>query len=139
MNKASEFSFDLAFFKLQVTDIEKAKRFYELCFGMEEVQRIEITDFLEILLRMPGSAFTLVLFHDKDGRSYEHGSSYDPLGFTTRDIEGAIGHIIAHGGKLIQEPAVLTDFPFAFVADPEGHLIELLQIDGTVASVISAD
>lgn len=119
--------FKLNFFKLQTADIERLATFFRDAFGLEERDRIDLPTVVEIMLAMPGEQFTLVLLSHKDGRAYDHGAAMGPLGFLTRDVDGAIERVQAHGGSLLHAPAELPGMRYAFVADPDGHQIELMQ------------
>jgi|GEM_PF-255517 len=122
-----ELRFKLNFVKLNVADLEGVAAFYKQAFGFEERNRIDIPALEEVMMTLPGDAFTLVLLSYKDGRSYEMGTGYGPLGFLTRNLDGAIARVTAHGGTVVREPADTPGSRYAFVADPEGHQIELMQ------------
>ena len=119
--------FHLSFFKLNVRDIDRMARFYAETFGMQETQRIDQPLFREIMLQCPGDRFTLVLFQYLDGRQIEIGSGYGPVGFMTKDIEKAIARAVAQGAVNPRGPIDLPRMRAAFLTDPEGHEIELLQ------------
>jgi predicted enzyme related to lactoylglutathione lyase len=122
-----ELRFKLNFFKLNVVDLEAVATFYKETFGLEERNRITLPTLEEIMLTLPGEAFTLVLLSYKDGRSYDLGTGYGPLGFLTRNVDGAIARVVAHGGSVVRGAAETPGMKYAFVADPEGHQIELMQ------------
>lgn len=122
-----ELRFRLGFFKLNVCDLDRLTAFYRDTFGMEERNRIALPDLEEIVLAMPSDQFTLVLLAYKDGRAHEMGTGYGPVGFLTRHVDGAIDRVVAHGGTLVRGPFDLPGMRLAFVADPEGHGIELMQ------------
>lgn len=124
---AEALRFRLGFFKLNVRDLERLTAFYRDTFGMEERNRIALPDLEEVVLGMPGDQFTLVLLAYKDGRVHEMGTGYGPVGFLTRNVDGAIERVEAHGGALARGPFDLPGMRLAFVADPEGHEIELMQ------------
>lgn len=119
--------FKLNFFKLNTADIERATSFYRETFGLEERTRVDLPTLSEVMLAMPGEQFTLVLLSYKDDRSYEVGTSTGPVGFLTRDVDGAVARVLAHGGTLLHATAELKGMRFAFVADPDGNAIELIQ------------
>ena len=118
--------------KLVVSDLEAAITFYGAVSGLAPAQRIEgAVDGRPITEVIMGSAApaaaTLVLF------SY-HGVPAPPPGecmlvFDTDDLEGFVARAVAAGGSIMQPPQVLPQFglSFAFVRDPEGHIVEALQ------------
>ena len=119
--------FKLNFVKLNTADLDRLATFYRDCFGLEERQRLDLPLVAEVLLAMPGEQFTLVLLSYKDGRGYDHGTATGPIGFLTRDVDGAIERVQAHGGALLAAPAEVPGMRYAFVTDPDGHQIELMQ------------
>lgn len=121
-------SFRLNFFKLIVSDLDAAQRFYTDAFGLEQRDRIETEQLEEVMLAMPGERFNLVLYRHKDGRALDIGSAYGPVGFVTRDLDAAHAHLLALGAKPVRAPFAMGSMRIAFVTDPEGHEIELIQI-----------
>jgi len=126
---ADAFGFRLNFFKLVVRDIDAARTFYTRAFGL--VQRgadVVLPGLREVMLARPGEQFTLVLYQHTDGREIEMGSAHGPVGFLTRDLSGAMAHLVAEGAKPGRGPFDLPGMKIAFAFDPEGHEIELIQM-----------
>lgn len=123
-----ELSFRLSFFKLIVRDLEAMVAFYSKTFGFQETRRIKMDAFEEAMLSLPGDRFTLVLFQYSDGRAVEIGSGYGPVGFMTRDADAAYARALANGATELHAPRVGAGMKAAFLRDPEGHEIELLQL-----------
>lgn len=127
-NAVADLGFRLNFFKLIVSDMQAAIDFYTGAFGMTEAgARIDLPEIEEAMLTMPGDRFTLVLYRWKDGRAIELGTAHGPVGFLTRNIDAAHARLIDHGATPLRKPFVLGPMKIAFVADPEGHEIELIQ------------
>lgn len=122
------FKFRLNFFKLIVRDIDRMTDFYRATFGFNEVNRITMPGLIEVMLVLPEQAFNLVLYQHTDGRTVEMGSAYGPVGFITRDVDGAYAHAVASGATVDRAPFDLPGMRIAFVFDPEGHQIEMIQI-----------
>lgn len=120
------------FTKLLVADLEKSAAFYTAVCGLVESTRIEAEiagrRIVEILYQptAPGAA-TLVLLHYAD--AVKPSAEEVILGFTTTDVRAFVARALAAGGSLLQEPHTLADMKIdvAFVKDPEGHLIEVVQ------------
>ena len=121
------FRFRLNFFKLIVRDIDAMVDFYRTTFGFAIADRIEMAGLVEVMLVLPDQTFNLVLYQHTDGRALELGSGYGPIGFITRDVDGAYAHALATGASEARAPFDLPGMRIAFVADPEGHPIEMIQ------------
>jgi predicted enzyme related to lactoylglutathione lyase len=121
----------LAMTKLVVGDVEASKVFYEAVCGVREVRRIRgalggrpITELI-MEAASPGGA-TLVLFQEHDAPAPAPGSCV--LVFETDDVDAFVARAVAAGGAVQQPTTNLPDFglSFAFVRDPEGHMLEPL-------------
>ena len=121
----------LAMTKLVVGDVDKAKAFYEAVVGVREVRRIQgkvggraITELI-MEAEKPGGA-TLVLFQEHDTPAPTPGSCV--LVFETDDVDAFVDRAVAAGGAVQQPTTKLPDFglSYAFVKDPEGHILEPL-------------
>ncbi len=110
---------------LAVRDLESAAAFYRSVFGMEVMSRGEEG---MVFLRTPGAADTIPLRQAEDHETVGSGGGMDHFGFrlkTRDDLDGAIDTIVAHGGRLIERGEHAPGVTFAYVADPEGYVIEL--------------
>lgn len=118
--------------KLVVGDLERAKAFYEAVCGLREAQRIKGAvdgrPMTELILSADGpAAATLVLFTFHDAPAPQPGECM--LVFETDDIEGFMARATTAGATVMQPVQALPQFglSFAFVRDPEGHIVEALQ------------
>ncbi|MEO5493938.1 MAG: VOC family protein [Sphingomonas sp.] len=123
----SALKFRFNFFKLIVRDLDAMQKFYGDTFGFEERSRFTLPTLEEVMLALPGEQFTLVLYRHTDGRDVEIGSGYGPVGFLTRDVDSAVAHALANGASLVAPPRDMGSMRLAFVKDPEGHEIEMIQ------------
>jgi catechol 2,3-dioxygenase-like lactoylglutathione lyase family enzyme len=112
----------LTHINLLVEDIRRAKIFYQTVFGLEEM-------FWDgphlVFLRPPGTQDTITLQQSLDARGV---GNIDHFGFRLadkRDFDRAIEEVVAAGGTLIERGEHEPGRPFAYVADPDGHVIEL--------------
>lgn len=115
------------FVKLVVADLPAALAFYERAFGFVERNRIVLPGMEEVMIGLPDDPFTLVLYHHTDGRALAHGDQHGPLGLSTRDIQAAWDGAIAAGAVAVRPPQELPGMRIAFLDDPEGHTLELIQ------------
>lgn len=115
---------------INVTDLERSVRFYEDLIGLPVQTRIETDDFSEVVLAAHegGGRIQLARHHDQDG-PIDHGNALWKIYFNVDDAEGVYRKVIEAGYESEGEPQQLDRWPVtvAFVRDPDGYLIELLQ------------
>jgi predicted enzyme related to lactoylglutathione lyase len=122
------------FTKLVVNDLDRLERFYREVFGLERVGRVTTDEHQyaleEVILALPGEpgAHRLIITRYSQRPCPAAGAAW--TGFVVPDIEAALA-AVEHGGGAIEVPVhgnpehgVLA----AIAADPEGHLIEIIQM-----------
>lgn len=110
--------------QLAVRDVHRALAFYEQAFGME-VQYWDGEDM--VFVRTPGRRDTITLNGRNPARAGSPGG-IDHIGFRLVDkatLDAAIEAVIAAGGQLLERGEHPPGRPFAYVADPDGYVIEL--------------
>lgn len=120
---------------VRTSDMGKSIRFYESFFGMKLVSRKEIpANNAEIaFLESEGTNFRLELTWYKSQQKFEQAEYenrvFDHLAFTVKDMDSLIERMRAEGVTITDEPFVLgaTGSKIAFVEDPDGVLIELIE------------
>lgn len=119
---------------LRVGDLDKSINFYTQSFGMKLLRR---TDY-------PEGRFTLAfigygdeetnavieLTHNWDTSSYDLGNGFGHIALGCDDIYHACDVVRQHNGVVTREPGPMKhgSTVIAFVADPDGYKIELIQI-----------
>lgn len=121
----------LGFLKLVVDDLEAMVTFYGEAFGFAVRDRIDMPEIEEAMLVQPGQTFNLVLLRWKDGRTLTIGNAHGPIGMTTRSVDQTFAHALASGATAERQPYDLGPMRIAFVLDPEGHEIELIEFKPT--------
>jgi catechol 2,3-dioxygenase-like lactoylglutathione lyase family enzyme len=114
----------LTHINLLVADVGRAKAFYETVFGLEETFR-EGPHL--VFLRPPGTRDTITLQHSDEAAALAPGY-IDHFGFRLADpaqLEQAIAEVVAAGGALKERGEHAPGRPYAYVTDPDGHVIEL--------------
>jgi catechol 2,3-dioxygenase len=111
---------------LVVSDLERSLRFYKNVFGMEERFR---EGKKMVFLNTPGSE-DLITLNEDPGEAQLAGVNGGVAHFGFRlsdssDLDGAISEVEAGGGKLIRRGEHAPGVVFAYVADPDGYVIEL--------------
>lgn len=118
---------------IRVGDLESSIRFYTDVLGMRLLRRKDY----------PEGKFTLAfigygnesensvieLTHNWDVSSYELGDAFGHLAIAVDDVYEACERIRSAGGKVTREPGPMKhgSSVLAFVEDPDGYKIELLQ------------
>ena len=118
---------------IRVGDLQRAIDFYTQVLGMRLLRK---TDY-------PGGRFTnafvgydeeskaavLELTHNWDTKSYDLGSGYGHVAIEVEDAYRACADVKARGGKVTREagPMKHGTTVIAFVEDPDGYKIELIQ------------
>lgn len=119
---------------LRVGDLEKSLDFYCNVLGMNLIRRKDY----------PGGRFTLAfvgygseeegavieLTHNWDTPSYNLGDGFGHVALGVEDIYSACQAIREKGGKIVREPGPMKHgtTEIAFVEDPDGYKIELIQL-----------
>ena len=124
---------------LRVGNLEKSISFYTEILGMKVLRQKDY----------PGGKFTntfvgygdekdntvLELTYNWDTSEYDLGEGYGHIALGVDDIYGTCDRIKAQGGKVSREPGPMKHGTtvIAFVEDPDGYKIELIQL-GTQGS-----
>lgn len=111
---------------LMVSDLERSVRFYRDVFGLEERFR---DGPMMVFMRTPGQRDTITLSGTKrpEDRAGEC-AGIAHFGFRRVDRDGidlAIDEVVRAGGRLIEKGKHPSGEQFAYVADPDGYVIEL--------------
>jgi len=118
---------------LRVGDLERSLAFYTHLLGMRLLRRKDY----------PGGRFTLAfvgygdeadstvleLTHNWDTSSYDLGSGYGHIAIGVEDIHATCAAISAGGGRVVRPPGPMKHGTtvIAFVEDPDGYRVELIQ------------
>jgi len=116
-------------FCINVSDLDRALRFYENVIGLKVSHRIEIPDVSEVILAgESGNRIQLAWHHGHKG-AIEHGNALWKLYLDTDDCAALYQRIVDAGCESVMAPQRLAEWPVtaAFVKDPDGYLIEILQ------------
>jgi lactoylglutathione lyase len=118
---------------LRVGDLERAIGFYRDVLGMQLLSRKDYPDgkFTLAFLgygKNPDHA-EIELTHNWDVSSYSRGDAYGHIAIGVDDIRGSCERIRAAGGKITREPGPMKHGTtvIAFVEDPEGYKVELIE------------
>ena len=115
-------TYGLTHISLAVADPERSMRFYGQVFGAREYFR----DNSSIQALGPGPHDVLAFEHDPSRAGTKGGIGH--FGFRLRDpthIDAAVEEVERAGGKLQRRGEFRPGFPYAYVFDPDGYLIEI--------------
>ena len=116
---------------VRVRDPEASVRFYE-ALGYERRGRLNFTSAYNLYLGLPGEGDTLELTvnlgHDEP---YDLGTGYNHVAVTVDDIDAVLADLEVLGVRPEEppyHPGDREELPrIAFVADPDGYRIELID------------
>jgi len=120
--------------RIGAKDVAALVKFYQTAFGMQEVQRINGENFLEIMLNF--GATVEAAKSNKAGdviimqRAADDGK--DPMAhlvFNVTDMTGAVKALQAAGGKMEREPFEFgkSGILIGLAIDPAGNHFEMIQ------------
>ncbi len=118
---------------LRVTDLDKALAFYCDVLDMKLIRRKDYPEG-KFTLAFVGygdetNASVLELTHNWDTDAYEMGSAYGHIAIGVADVYATCDQVKARGGKVVREAGPMKGGKtvIAFVEDPDGYKVELLQ------------
>ena len=118
---------------LRVTDMDRSVDFYTSVLGMKLLRRKDFPQG-EFTLAFLGYGeekdhTVLELTHNWDNRTYELGSAYGHIAIGVDDVYKACDAIAEKGCEIPRPagPMKGTDTVIAFVKDPDGYMIELIE------------
>lgn len=118
---------------LRVVDLEKSLAFYTGVLGMKLLRRTDYPDgkFTLAFVGYTDEAHGAVieLTRNWDTEAYEPGNAYGHIAIEVEDAFEACEKIRQRGGKIVREagPMQHGSTVLAFVEDPDGYKIELIQ------------
>lgn len=120
---------------IRVVDLEKSIRFYTEVLGMTLLRRHDYPEgrfTLAFVGYGPESEGAVIeLTHNWDTAAYELGNAFGHIALAVPDAYAACAEIKARGGVVAREagPMKHGKTVIAFVEDPDGYKIELIQRD----------
>jgi lactoylglutathione lyase len=118
---------------LRVGDLQRSVDFYTKGFGMQELRRQDVPDGKYTLAFVgygdEGSATVLELTYNYGTERYDIGTAFGHLAVGVPDVAATTEQLRAFGAKVTREPGPVKfgTTIIAFVEDPDGYKIELIQ------------
>ncbi len=126
--------FRMTYTGIRVKDMEESLRFYTEILGMQVIEPLESTPTTEgkvVTLRSPSSTQLLELnwyaAGSRFGPAYSNGEDLDHLAFECDDLTDAVAELARRGIEVVFRLKEIGGWNEAFVKDPNGIWIELLQ------------
>lgn len=115
--------------KLRVQDLDRAIAFYRAAFGYELRKRKPGPDHSALaFMALPGEDTELQLAHYPDLDPFEVPRPLVHLAFRVSDLEAVVARAAEAGATLQSAPYALpSGSRVAFVRDPDGYELELIQ------------
>jgi lactoylglutathione lyase len=118
----------------RILDPVRSEDFYVNKLGLKKVGEMDLgsaTNHFFALEEDPSHPM-LELTHNHDQTEpYDKGNGYAHVAFTLDDLEGTIENLKSQDVNVTLEPKTLTadgnDYRIAFIEDPDGYKIELVQ------------
>lgn len=119
---------------IRVTDLERSLGFYLDRLGMRLLRRRDFPDGRFTLAfvgyREESDVAVLELTHNWDGGPYQLGTAFGHLAVGVADVVAAVATLAQAGVPVVRPAGPLKGDPgeiIAFVEDPDGYRIELVQ------------
>ncbi len=118
---------------IRVGDLDRSVRFYTEQLGMRELRRNDVPDGKYTLAFVgygdEASHSVLELTYNYGTEHYEQGTAFGHLAVGVPDVAAACERMRAAGVKITREagPVKFGKTIIAFVEDPDGYKIELIQ------------
>jgi len=113
-----------------VSDLQASSDFYTSVFGLSFVTKLHLPTMDEIILSMDGRGAALVLMCHTDGVARDLANTGGKIVFYVVDPVATVELARERGAEVVREPTPVPEFNdavIAFVTDPDGHLVEILQ------------
>jgi lactoylglutathione lyase len=118
---------------IRVGDLQRSVDFYTKLLGMKELRRNDVPEGKYTLAFVgygdEASNSVIELTYNYGVERYEMGAAFGHLAVGVPDVAAACDKVRAGGGKVTREPGPVKfgKTIIAFVEDPDGYKIELIQ------------
>jgi len=135
MSDARANSFRIMHTMIRVGDLDRSVAFYSGHFGMSVVKKVDVPEakYTNVFIGYgdENSDPMIELTYNYGVPAYEAGNGFGHLAIGVRDIYGVCEKLRAAGVKIAREPGPLKfgTVHIAFIDDPDGYRIELIDLD----------
>jgi lactoylglutathione lyase len=116
----------------RITDVDRSVAFYT-ALGFEERRRMPIRDeAINVFMGRPGDGDRLELTYNFGVESYDVGTGYGHIAISVADMEETLARLAEQGIEPERAPYRVREGGslIAFVRDPDGYRIELIDRSG---------
>lgn len=119
---------------LRVADLDASVRFYQTALGMQLLRRADFSEGRFSLVYLgygPESEQAAIeLTWNWDKQDYTRGNYYGHIAIESDDIQALCQRVRDLAYRVSREPGPMKQSPaiIAFIEDPDGHPIELIQL-----------
>ncbi|MCX2980230.1 hypothetical protein EYC98_05030 [Halieaceae bacterium IMCC14734] len=121
-------------FCISVTDLDRSEDYYTNVLGLQVQQRIEVPEAKELILGSDDSTASIQLAQKADQQGdIDHGNgALHKFYIYSDDIQSIYDAALAWGSECPTPPTRLEEWKvsIAFIIDPDGYHVELVQRDG---------
>jgi lactoylglutathione lyase len=114
---------------ITVKDMDESISFYTERLGMKLASRREIkqTNAEIAFLEIEGTDHRIELTWWRDKKDYTEGDQLDHLAFGVKDLQATVDAMRKAGVEIAKEPYSLGSSRIAFIKDPNGIWLELIE------------
>lgn len=120
---------------IRVRDLDASIAFYGNFFGMKLIRKRDFPDakftlaYLGAGPEIEGNVLELT-YNWEQADAYTHGTGYGHIAFGCDSLYSFVEMLKSNGIRVTREPGPMlgTEIEMAFVEDPDGYKIELLQL-----------
>jgi predicted enzyme related to lactoylglutathione lyase len=118
--------------RVGAVDVPKLAKFYEAAFGLKETSRLEMPNLFEIMMNFGDTVDAakknpnpqiILMRRDTD----DIKDTVPHLILSVTDMAATVAAVKAAGGKMEGEPRAFGKITLAFLTDPAGNHIEIIQ------------
>ena len=119
---------------LRVGDLDRSIAFYRDVLKMQLIRQSENAEYQYTLVFLgygdESQGAVIELTYNWGTESYDHGNAFGHIAIGVDDLYGTCEAIRAAGGNITREPGPVKGgkTEIAFVEDPDGYKIELIQM-----------
>lgn len=118
----------------RILDFEKSKDFYVDKMGMKLIGEMcfdTATNYFFAMEELASEPMLELTHNHNQSEPYDLGGGYSHVAFTVDDLEGTVSRLEEQGVEVALAPKTMNveghDYRIAFVVDPDGYRIELLE------------
>jgi lactoylglutathione lyase len=114
-----------------VSDIERSLAFYIGALGLKEQLRLPLGKGLhEVVLGYPDNkgAGLILMWNTEKTTAYQLGEGYSRFVVSVSDVDAALRFLVEKDVKVVQNATQAGNLKYAMVKDPDGYVVELLQL-----------